>query len=162
MAEQILLTFLSEQVSARAVLLTERAPSTCSALIQHLPLRTRAHHAIYSGSEIALVMPDIVREDPENATWEVAPGDIGYAWFSQGSHYGVLEDFSELCWFYDFDARPSLWEGPVAVSVFAHLIDADLFYAVCRRIRIEGAKTIEITLSEARCRQGPPIAGGCA
>ena len=35
-------------------------------------------------------------------------------------------------------------EGPVAVNVFARLFDADAFFAVCRRMRLEGAKSVEI------------------
>jgi hypothetical protein len=36
-------------------------------------------------------------------------------------------------------------EGPIAVNVFARLDEADAFFAVCRRMRLEGAKTVEIT-----------------
>lgn len=36
-------------------------------------------------------------------------------------------------------------EGPIAVNVFARLHDADAFLAVCRRMRLEGAKRVEIT-----------------
>jgi hypothetical protein len=35
-------------------------------------------------------------------------------------------------------------EGPIAVNVFARLHDADAFLAVCRRMRLEGAKRLEI------------------
>ena len=35
-------------------------------------------------------------------------------------------------------------EGPIAVNVFARLHDADTFVAVCRRMRLEGAKRLEI------------------
>jgi hypothetical protein len=49
-----------------------------------------------------------------------------------------------FCWFYDHDATPSMPEGPVAVNVFARLYDADPFFAVCRRMRLEGAKRLEI------------------
>ena len=36
-------------------------------------------------------------------------------------------------------------KGPIAVNVFARLHDADAFLAVCRRMRLEGAKRLEIT-----------------
>jgi hypothetical protein len=36
-------------------------------------------------------------------------------------------------------------EGPIAVNVFARLRDADAFFDVCRRMRLEGAKRLEIT-----------------
>ena len=35
-------------------------------------------------------------------------------------------------------------EGPIAVNVFALLTDAEAFFAVCRRMRLEGAKRVEI------------------
>jgi hypothetical protein len=50
-----------------------------------------------------------------------------------------------VCWFYDLDATPSMPEGPIAVNVFARLHDADDFVTVCRRMRLEGAKNLEIT-----------------
>jgi hypothetical protein len=52
----------------------------------------------------------------------------------------IEEDYSEVCWFYDLDATPSMPEGPIAVNVFARLYEADAFFAVCRRMRLEGAK----------------------
>jgi hypothetical protein len=56
----------------------------------------------------------------------------------------IEEDYSEVCWFYDLDATPSMPEGPIAVNVFARLYDADTFFAVCRSMRLEGAKRLEI------------------
>ena len=64
---------------------------------------------------------------------------------SKGAGYGIEEGYSEICWFYDLDATPSMPEGPIAVNVFARLHDADAFLAVCRRMRLEGAKRVEIT-----------------
>jgi hypothetical protein len=58
--------------------------------------------------------------------------------------YGIDEDYSEVCWFYDHDATPSMPEGPIAVNVFARLHDADAFFTLCRRMRLEGAKRLEI------------------
>lgn len=143
-SEEIVLSFVDEGVSARAVLLTEHAPRTCAALLKRLPLTARVHHGIYSGSEVAMVLPEVFREPEEHATWEVSKGDIGYTWMAKGSHHGVDEDFAELCWFYDNDARPSMWDGPVAVNIFARLVDADDFHALCRSMRTAGAKTVEV------------------
>ena len=141
----LVLTFVDEGVSARASLLMAQAPRTCAALLDRLPIEARAHHGIYSGSEIAMVLPELIREEAENARSDVTSGEIGFTWMERGSHHGVDSDFSELCWFYDSDARPSMWEGPVPVSIFARLDDADGFFAVCRRMRVEGAKTVRIT-----------------
>ena len=70
----------------------------------------------------------------------VGPGDVGFLTVETGSGYGIEDDYAEVCWFYDLDAVPSMPEGPIAVNVFARLYDADIFFAVCRRMRLEGAK----------------------
>ena len=74
----------------------------------------------------------------------VGPGDVGFLTVEKGSGYGIEEGYSEVCWFYDLDATPSMPEGPIAVNVFARLYDADAFFAACRRMRLEGAKRLEI------------------
>ena len=80
----------------------------------------------------------------EHATTIVGPGDVGFLTVEKSSGYGIEEDYSEVCWFYDLDATPSMPEGPIAVNVFARLYDADAFFAACRNMRLEGAKTLEI------------------
>jgi Protein of unknown function (DUF3830) len=144
-ATEIVLTFVEEDVSARATLLVAEAPRTCATILEHLPIEAAAHHAIYSGSEVAMILPTLIREEPENARSDVHQGEVGFVWMAGGSHFGVESDFAEVCWFYDVDSRPSMWEGPTPVSVFAHLGDAERFFAVCRRMRTEGAKTVRIT-----------------
>jgi hypothetical protein len=58
-----------------------------------------------------------------------------------------MDDFAEICWFYDLDAEPRMWEGPVPVSIFARIIEpANEFYAVCRRMRREGVKTLSMEM----------------
>jgi Protein of unknown function (DUF3830) len=80
----------------------------------------------------------------EHATTIVGPGDVGFLTVEKGSGYGIEEDYSEVCGF-TTDAVPSMPEGPIAVNVFARVYDADAFFAVCRRMRLEGAKRVEIT-----------------
>jgi hypothetical protein len=145
MARKIRLTFLNEGVSVIAEMLEKEAPSTCEAIWNALPVSGESHHAIYSGSEAVLILPEMVRIEPENATADVSTGDVGYAWFLPGSSATVEREFSEICWFYHWDARPSMWEGPAPVSIFARILgDADPFYAVCRRMRREGVKPLSI------------------
>ena len=140
---EIVFRFLDEGVAASARLLDE-APETCRAVLGALPVSGVARHGIYSGSELYLVLPEVLTPPRENATAAVGTGDIGFLTVEQGSSYGFDEAFSEICWFYDRDARPSMAEGPIDVNVFARLADAGDFFAVCRRIRLEGAKRIEI------------------
>ena len=145
MIERLQFVFPAEQVTAEAELLWTEAPTTCERIIQTLPLQGATHHAIYSGSECVLLLPSVIRLPPENATSQVTRGDIAFTWMKAGSSYGVSSDFAEICWFYDFDAQPRMWEGPVEVNVFARFIEpAMAFYDVCRKMRREGVKALEV------------------
>ena len=141
---EIVFRFVDEGVSASARLLPEHAPETCRAVLGALPAAGSARHGIYSGSEVYLVLPEVVEPPREHATTIVGPGDVGFLTVAKGSGYGIEEDYSEICWFYDLDATPSMPEGPIAVNLFARLNDADDFFAVCRRMRLEGTKRVEI------------------
>jgi hypothetical protein len=144
-ARQIRLIFLTEGVSALAELREEEAPETCAAVWKALPARGEAHHAIYSGSECVLLLPEVVRVPPENATTDVSPGDVGFVWLTPESSWVVDKEFAEIVWFYDRDARPSMPEGPTPVNLFARITEgAESFYAVCRRMRREGVKPLSI------------------
>lgn len=149
MKTHLRLSFPEEQASAEAELLYREAPQTCEAIMCLLPIVGMARHAIYSGSECVVLLEEVLRLPPENATSQVTRGDVGFCWMAAGSFYGVTADFAEICWFYDFDAEPRMWEGPVAVNRFARLIEpAEAFYAVCRRMRREGEKPFRVDLVE--------------
>jgi hypothetical protein len=109
------------------------------------PASGLARHGIYSGSEVYLVLPELLTAPREHATTILGAGDVAFLTVEGGSGYGIEESYSEVCWFYDLDATPSMAEGPIAVNVFARLHDANAFFAVCRRMRLEGAKKLEIT-----------------
>ncbi len=142
--DEIVLRFLDEGIAARAWLLREQAPETCEAVLGALPATGVARHGIYSGSEVYLILPTLLAPPREHATTIVGPGDVGFLTVEKGSGYGIEEAYSEVCWFYDLDAVPSMPEGPIAVNVFARLHDADDFFAQCRAMRLEGAKALEI------------------
>jgi hypothetical protein len=142
--DEIVFRFVEEGVSASARLLREQAPETCRAVLEALPAAGRARHGIYSGSEVYVLLPELLRPPREHATTIVGPGDVAFLTVEKGSGYGIDEAYSEICWFYDLDATPSMPEGPVAVNVFARLHDAEAFFAVCRDMRLEGAKSVEI------------------
>ena len=145
LAKRIRLAFTSEGVAATAELLEGEAPRTCDAVWSALPFVGEAHHGIYSGSECVLLLPEIVRVGPENATHEVSPGDIGFANIVPGQSWVVEKEFSEICWFYGRDARPSFPEGPCPVNLFARIVEgAGAFNAVCFRMRREGVKPFSI------------------
>jgi hypothetical protein len=142
--DEIVFRFLDEDVTASARLLREQAPETCSAVWDALPASGLARHGVYSGSEVYLILPALISVPREHATTIVGAGDVGFLTVEKGSGYGIEESYSEICWFYDLDAVPSMPEGPIAVNVFARLDDADAFFAVCRRMRLEGAKRVDI------------------
>jgi Protein of unknown function (DUF3830) len=142
--DEIVLRFLDEDVAVRATLLREHAPETCAAVLDALPVSGLARHGIYSGSEVYLVLPELITPPREHATTIVGAGDVGFLTVGKGSGYRIDEAYSEVCWFYDLDAIPSMPEGPIAVNIFARLHDADDFFSLCRRMRLEGAKRLEI------------------
>jgi len=112
--DEIVFRFLEEGVAASARLLREReAPETCEAVVEELPTAGLARHGIYSGSEVYLVLPVLLAPPREQATTIVGPGDVGFLTVEKGSGYGIEEAYSEVCWFYDLDATPSMPEGPI-------------------------------------------------
>jgi hypothetical protein len=146
---KIRIRFPQEDACAEANLLPDLAPKTCEAISSILPFHGTAHHGIYSGSECVLLLDRVLRLEPENARSKVHRGEIAFCWFSAGSQYGVLDDFAEICWFYDLDAEPRMWSGPVPVTVFARVQEpADAFYTVCRRMRREGVKPLTVEVVE--------------
>src|SRR6266536_3255050 len=75
-AREIVLTFVDDGVSARAVLLEDEAPRTCRTIWGLLPLRGEAIHAAYSGTLAALYFDPTVAVPEENATPCLQTGDV--------------------------------------------------------------------------------------
>ncbi|MCX7825799.1 MAG: DUF3830 family protein [Verrucomicrobiae bacterium] len=147
MARYIELRFVNENIAVRARLLQEEMPRTCAELIRAMPLEGTAIHARYSGSEVAMLIPKTVRIEREKATCAVLPGEVAYVWLNRDDHYGLDDDVSEICWFYDRDSRPQMFEGPVRVNVFARIEDDPTeFYKACADTRMTGAKRFRISL----------------
>jgi hypothetical protein len=151
LARRIVVTFVEANVSAVVELLEKEAPQTCAAVLAALPQEGEAHHATYSGSEIAFVLGDDLGVGLENATSRVVPGDFGYTRFEGGKMLGFPDTFSELCWFYDRDAVPSMPDGPVPVNIFGRIVEGfDAFAACCRDMRRTGVKVIRVELAPER------------
>lgn len=147
MARYIELKFVDLNISARARLLEEEMPRTCSELVKHMPLESIGTHARYSGSEVAMMLSTDIKIGREKATCAVLPGDVAYVWLNRDDHYGLDDDVSEICWFYDRDSRPSMAEGPVLVNIFARIEgDAAEFYKASAETRITGEKKVIIQL----------------
>jgi len=149
MSKKIELRFVEDDVAVQAELLEREMPRTCGELLKHLPLESLATHARYSGSEVAMLIDTAIRVEPENATHDVRPGDLAYVWLDSGTYYGEDSDVSEICWFYDKDAAPRMWEGPVEVNVFARMVgDTEPFFKASADTRISGQKTLRISLAD--------------
>ncbi len=149
MAKYIELEFVEQKINARARLLDEEMPRTCEELLKHLPQEADATHARYSGSEVAMLLSTDIKIGREKATCAVQTGDVAYVWLNQDDHYGLDDDVSEICWFYDRDSRPSMAEGPVLVNIFARIEgDATEFYRASADTRITGVKKVRIKLVE--------------
>ena len=144
---RLTITFVDEGVAATAELFANEAPKTVAAVLAALPQSGDAHHATYSGSEVAFILDRDLGIGMENATSKVLPGDLAYTRFDGGVMWGFPRPFAELCWFYDRDAVPSMPDGPVPVNIFGKFIEGfDEFGAVCRRMRREGVKRIEVKI----------------
>jgi len=149
MAKYIELEFIEQKIKVRARLLEEEMPRTCKELVKNLPLESTATHARYSGSEVAMLLSTDIKIGREQATCAVQTGDVAYVWLNQDDHYGLDDDVSEICWFYDRDSTPTMAEGPVRVNVFAQIEgDATEFYKASANTRITGVRTVRITLRE--------------
>lgn len=149
MARYIEIRFVDDGIAVRARLLEAGMPRTCTELVRHLPLEGTATHARYSGSEVAVLLPTHIRVGREKATCATIPGDVAYVWLNRDDHYGLDDDVSEVCWFYDRDSEPRMWEGPIRVNVFARIEgDPSEFYRASAGTRITGARKVRITLIE--------------
>ena len=73
------------------------------------------------------------------------PWEIGFVSLRRADHFDVEADFSELCFFYDRGARPSMLEGPVQVNLFAGFVSGqEGSTALCYRMRREGQKRFSV------------------
>jgi len=146
---RLVVSFVDEGVSAMAELLEDQAPKTCAGVIAALPQKGPAHHATYSGSEVAFIMDRDILIPKENATIKVIPGDLCFARIEGGELFGFPDSFSELCWFYDRDTTPSMPDGPMAPNIFGRFVENfSEFAAVCRRMKREGIKQVDFRLEQ--------------
>ncbi|MFF3322120.1 DUF3830 family protein [Streptomyces sp. NPDC002889] len=85
MADRYLTVALDKRgVRCTARLLTDKAPLTCEAVWQALPLTGDVYHAKYARNEIYALFPAFAGQEPplENPTVTPIPGDLCYFTFS--------------------------------------------------------------------------------
>jgi hypothetical protein len=137
---------VKEGILARVEMLDNLASETCNRVWQILPVTGYFTHAIYSGAEVALVLPQYFPLEPENSQTVVLPWEIFYLSLRADDHYDVDCDFSGLGFFYDRNPGPRMLERPVRVNVFAQFVTGqdDLFRLCMRMRRGEGRQNFTI------------------
>jgi hypothetical protein len=91
MADRFVEVSLEERgVRCTARLLTDRAPVTCAAVWEALPLGNDVYHAKYARNEIYTLVPPFAPQEPplENPTVTPVPGDLCYFTFA-GAQLGT-------------------------------------------------------------------------
>jgi Protein of unknown function (DUF3830) len=145
--KEMMLSFVDDGVSARAVLLEDEAPRTCRAIWGLLPLAGEAIHAAYSGTLAALYFDPTVVVPAENATPCLQTGDVAFTHYEAGVRHGHPAALSEVYWAYDRYARPTIpgqWL-PATANVFGRIVgEAAAFYAASRDLRRTGVRRLEI------------------
>jgi len=148
-AKFIQLEFVDDGIAVKAELLEAEAPKTCAELLKHLPLESTGYHARYSGSEVAMFIDNDIYVEREHATSAVLPGEIAYIYLKKDEHFMLEEDISEICWFYDRDAQPREWEGPIPANIFARVVDNfAAFQKASADCRLVGPKKVRISLCD--------------
>jgi hypothetical protein len=144
---ELILDFVDDHVSTRALLLEDEAPATCRTIWDLLPAAGPLGHAAYSGTLVALYIDPRVTVPVENATTCVQTGDVMFTHYDAMVRHGHPDALSEIHWAYDRYARPTIpgqWL-PATANVFARIpATAEAFFRVCQEIRRGGVKRMEI------------------
>lgn len=108
-------------VSCTAKLLDDRAPITCEAVWNALPLGGDVYHAKYARNEIYALIPPFAPEEPplENPTITPIPGDLCYFTFTQ-TQLGTKS--------YGYEAAAQQQGSTAAHQERPTVIDLALFY----------------------------------
>ncbi|WP_174802163.1 DUF3830 family protein [Martelella limonii] len=151
--KKLYLKFVEANVQGIISLYWENAPETCAALWGALekPIQWPATHAIFSGPEIMMGLPeenrnfDPTKLPPENQTILPEPGEL--LWFYQPKNFFKIDpdEFWEIGMFYGVGGRTFGPTGWIPCTYFGKMTEnLDAVAAQCKLIRTEGAKTVEI------------------
>ena len=113
MTKSMYLKFVDANVQGTITMYWDNAPKTCKALWGALkkPIRWDASHAMFSGPEIMMGLPETARNfnplelPPENQTVQPDPGEL--LWFYQPKNFFKNDptEFWEIGLFYDAGGR---------------------------------------------------------
>jgi hypothetical protein len=139
------LVFPAENVTSLAELLENEAPRTCRTIWEALPFEGELNHAMWSGPETYLPIDPRIRVAPEHQTKSPLPGEIGFYAIDGGVLVDWPKDMAEVAFFYGRGSRPSMPDGPVAMNIFARIVEnLEAFQGVCARIMREGVKRLRV------------------
>lgn len=150
---KLYLKFVDANVTGIITLYWENAPETCKAIWGALekPISWPASHAIFSGPEIMMGLPEENRNfDPtklpaENQTVLPDPGEL--LWFYQPKNFFKIDpdEFWEIGLFYAAGGRTFGPTGWIPCTYFGKMTEnLDGIAEQCRLIRKEGQKIVEI------------------
>lgn len=155
MAEKKLyLKFLDSGVQSDIEMYWEDAPETCKVIWGALekPIQVPAAHAIFSGPEIMMGLPESAQNfDPkaipaENQTILPQPGEL--LWFYQPKNYfkGMTDEFWEIGMFYGPGGRTFGPIGWIPCNYFGRINPQRLadIAAECAKTRTHGLQNVEI------------------
>lgn len=151
--KQLYLKFVEANVEGIIDLYWDHAPKTCEALWGALakPIPVKASHAMFSGPEIMMGLPEEARNfdptalPPENQTIIPEVGEL--LWFYQPENFFKIDptEFWEIGMFYGKGGRTFGPTGWIPCTYFGKMNQGlDAVAEQCRLIRIEGIKTVEI------------------
>jgi len=151
--QQLYLKFVEADETGIIDLYLDHAPQTCKALWGALesPIQWRATHAIFSGPEIMMGLPENARNfdptqlPPENQTVLPEAGEL--LWFYQPKNFFKIDptEFWEIGLFYDVGGRTFGPTGWIPCTYFGKMNhNLENIAKQCRLIRQEGAKLVEI------------------
>ena len=103
-------------------LLEAQAPRICAFVWASLPQEGCAHHAVYSGSEIAFLIEPQFPDRLENTTSRVLAGDVGYWYLPGGVMYGEPDVWSELA------------EGSPKIDAYRRQLQNNYFTLIDRKL----------------------------
>lgn len=151
--KKLYLKFVDADVTGIVTMYWDAAPKTCAALWGALfePIRWKATHAMFSGPEIMMGLPESARNfdptalPPENQTVIPEAGEL--LWFYQPPNFFKIDpsEFWEIGLFYAFGGRTFGPTGWIPCTYFGKMTEGlDAIAEQCRLIRQEGAKWVEI------------------
>lgn len=139
--------FPQDNVAAEARLLYQQAPITCNVIVAGLPYSGVAVHGTYSGPEVLTFIPGYIHAPQENQSTRVSSGDVGFLRFQGGTHLLPGNKVtSEIAWFYEAGACPSMEDGPIPLNIFARFEGSEWeqFAESCKSIPPGQSKPLKI------------------